>query len=138
MYFIYLSIIGVFGNLATRNLMFPTIDLARGVELPGGILEKSDAFIFTIWIMAIFNSVAIIFDLAVLLLCSIFKKANKKIIAFILSPIVFYLAMLPQQIDHVHKIARTMGLVFVMYMCFIIISLFIVAKVRGVKRRDEI
>ena len=135
--FIFLSSIGVFGNLVTSNIMFPTIELAKRVDLPGGIFERIDAFIFTIWIMAIFNTVAMILDISILLLSSIFKKANKKMITFIIAPIVFYIGMFPQQTDQVRQASTALGLFTVLFSILIITSLFLIAKIRGVKREKE-
>lgn len=135
--FIFLSSIGVFGNLVTSNLMFPTIELAKRVDLPGGIFERIDAFIFTIWIMAIFNTVAMILDISILLLSSIFKKANKKMITFIIAPIVFYIGMFPQQTDQVRQASKVLSLISVFFSILIITSLFLIVKIRGVKREKE-
>lgn len=132
--FIFLASIGVFGNLVTSNLEFPTIELAKRVDIPGGIFERIDAFIFTIWIMAIFNTVAMLLDIALLLLCSLFKNANKRIIAFILSPIIFYVAMFPRQIEQVQQAATILGKFSTSFFCFVIVTLFIMAKIRGVKQ----
>jgi len=134
--FIFLTSIGIFGNLVTSNLQFPTIEIAKRVDIPGGIFERIDAFIFTIWIMAIFNTVTIILDITILLLCSLFKKANKKMIAFILAPIIFYIGMFPQQTDQVKQASTFLSIFATSFSCFIIIMLFLVAKLRGVKR-DE-
>lgn len=132
--FIFLASIGVYGNLATSNLQFPTIELAKRVDIPGGIFERIDAFIFSIWIMAIFNTVTIMLDITLLLFCSIFKKANKKIIAFILAPIVFYISMFPQQTDEVDQWASVLSIVSVSFICFVIVSLFLVAKIKEVDK----
>src|SRR5699024_10963731 len=59
---IFLTSIGVFGHAVTANLKYPMIELAKRIDVPGGIFERVDAFIFTIWMMAIFNTVAITFD----------------------------------------------------------------------------
>ncbi|MEI3611065.1 GerAB/ArcD/ProY family transporter [Pseudogracilibacillus sp. SO30301A] len=135
---IFLGCISVFGNAVTGNMHYPTIELAKRVDIPGAILERIDAVVFTIWIMAIFNSTAISLDLGVLLLSSIFKKMKKRILTFILSPIVYFLALFPQQFDQARKIASLLSQFNIYFTCTMILGLFLIAKIRGVKSRDKI
>lgn len=135
--FIFLATIGVFANPATSQLIFPTIELAKRVDIPGGIFERIDAFIFSIWIMAIFNTVTMMLDVALLLLCSIFKRANKKMIAFILSPVIFYLAMLPPQTDQVQKIGRFLSVFSTIFFCSMILVLYVMARIKGGKNIEQ-
>lgn len=134
---IFLLSIGVFGNIVSANLSYPMIELAKRVEIPGGIFERNEALFFTIWIMTIFNTVAIAYDVAVLLLTSIFKQMNKKILTFILSPIVYYLAMFLQRVDQAQKVSTIAGQFTVYYTCLLILVLLLIAKVRGVNRHEE-
>src|SRR5699024_9639629 len=96
--------IGVFGNIVTSNLMYPTLDLAKRVDLPGAIFERIDSIAYTIWIMAIFNTVCMFLDICVLLLSSIFKKAKKQTMLFILSPIILFIALLPRGVNQINKL----------------------------------
>lgn len=134
---IFLMSIAVFGNTVTSNLDYPIIALAKRVEIPGGIFERIEALFFTIWIMAIFNTVAIALDVSVFLLTSIFKQINKKILTFILSPIVYYIAMFPQQTDQVKKAGAIASQFISYFTCVIILILLLVAKIRGVNSVDK-
>src|SRR5690625_2588703 len=46
----FLMCIGIFGNVVTGNLLFPTIEAAKRVYIPGAFFERIDAFVFTIWV----------------------------------------------------------------------------------------
>lgn len=134
---IFLFNIGVFGNAVTSNLEFPTIELAKHVDIPGGIFERIDALVFTIWMMAIFNTAAMILDVCVHLLSSIFKKMEKKIITFILSPIIFYFVFFLGEIEQIKATVSIVSQFFVYFTSGLIISLFLIAKIRGVKSHDK-
>lgn len=134
---IFLLSIGVFGNMVTGNLQYPMIELAKRVDIPGGIFERIDALIFTIWIMAIFNTVALSLDAGVFLLSSIFKQINKRILTFILSPIVYYVAMFPQQVDQVKKTTSIASQIISYFTFALILSLLLIAKIRGVSSCDK-
>ncbi len=134
---IFLVSIGIFGNAVTGNLQFPTIELAKRVDIPGAILERIDAIVFTIWIMAIFNTAAVTYDIAVLLLNSIFTKTKKRIIVFTLSPLIFFLALFPQELDQVNKAGDVLSVFYIIFTCGIILCLLALAKVRGVKKNAQ-
>lgn len=135
--FVFLLSIGIFGNMVTQNLNLPMIELAKRIDIPGGILERVDALIFTIWIMAIFNTVAIALDISVFLLSSIFTQINKRLLTFILSPIIFYISMFPQQVDQVKKISSISSQIIAYFTIFLTVGLFLIAKIRGVNRKSE-
>lgn len=130
---IFLTSIIVFGNIVTSQINYPIIALSKRVDIPGGIFERIESLFFTIWIMAIFNTVTIALDVAVFLLSSVFKQINKKILTFILSPIVYYIAMFPQQVDQVKKAGSIASQFTALFTCVLTIVLFVIAKIRGVK-----
>ncbi|WP_029266042.1 GerAB/ArcD/ProY family transporter [Virgibacillus alimentarius] len=131
--FIYVSIIGVFGNAVTSNLLFPTIELAKGVEIPGEIFERFESVFFTIWIMAIFNTTAMALDICVFALNSIFKNVQKYKILFVLSPLVYANAMYPQDLIEVYTYGTIVGYITFGYTVFVALLLLVVGKLRGVK-----
>lgn len=131
--FIYVICIGVFGNEVVTNLIYPTIELAKAVEVPGEFFERFESIFFVVWIMAIFNTTALTFDLAVFAMTSIFTKVSKVKVIFIFSPIVYLAAMIPQDIVEVASFGRFIGFSAIIYTTFVVIFLFVIAKIRGVK-----
>lgn len=133
----FLVCIGVFGNEVTANLLYPTIELAKGVEIPGGFFNRFESVFFVIWIMAIFNTTALALDVAVLSLHSIFKHTKKIKVIFIVAPIVYSISMLPQNVMEVSSFGSNISTIAVIYTVFIALVLFVVAKLRGVKRVEK-
>jgi len=134
---VFLLSIGVFGNMVTENLNFPMIELAKRIDIPGGILERVDALVFTIWIMAIFNTVALALDVSVFLLTSIFKQIDKRILTFTLSPIVYYMSMFPQQEDQIKRLSSISSQFIAYFTIALTVGLLMIAKIRGVKRATK-
>ncbi|KAB8137710.1 GerAB/ArcD/ProY family transporter [Gracilibacillus oryzae] len=129
---LYLACIMVFGNSVTANLQYPTIELAKIVEIPGGILERFESLFFVIWIMAIFNTTAMALDIAILALHSIFGKTNKIKLLFIVSPIVYITGMYPQDLMQLSHFSTFIGYSSLIYTVFVYILLFATAKIRKV------
>lgn len=135
--FIFIISIGVFGNIVTSNLMYPTLDLAKRVDLPGAIFERIDAFVYTIWIMAIFNTVTIFLDVAALLLTSIFKKAKKQILLFMLAPIIFFIGMFPREIYQLNEMMSVIGNIGILITLVVLLCFYIMIKIKRRTMNDQ-
>ncbi|MGN8648011.1 GerAB/ArcD/ProY family transporter [Gracilibacillus sp. HCP3S3_G5_1] len=129
---LYLTCIMVFGNAVTSNLQYPTIELAKIVEIPGGVLERFESLFFVIWIMAIFNTTAMAFDITVLAINSIFTNMVKIKLILIIAPIIYVTSMYPQDLIQVSTFASYIGYSSTFYTSFVVILLFVIAKIRRV------
>lgn len=130
---LFISVIGVFGHAVTKNLLYPTVELAKTVEIPGGFFERFESFFFVIWIMAIFNTTAMALDLAVITINLIFKKMTKINLLFIVAPIVYLLSMIPKNIIEVDMFGLYISIGSYVYTIAVIFLLLIIAKLRDVK-----
>ncbi|MBP1970453.1 spore germination protein [Virgibacillus natechei] len=129
----FIVCIGVFGHAVTSNLLYPTVELGKVVEIPGGFFERFDSVFFVIWIMAIFNTTAMALDIAVLATNSIFKKVRKIRLIFILAPIAYGISMYPQTVLEVDAFGEVLGYGAFFYTLFTLVLLLAFAKMRGVK-----
>lgn len=132
----YVMCIGVFGDLATANLQNPTVELAKSVQIPGGFFERFESIFFVIWIMAIFNTSVMAMDAAVLALQSIFKNAAKEKMVFLLSPIIFFISMLPQNEKETSSFGSFIGYYGFSMTVSVTIILLTITKIRGVKSNE--
>jgi spore germination protein len=130
---VYLTSIGVFSNIVTRQILFPTIEMAKEIEVPGGFFERFEIIFFTIWIMALFNTTALAYDAAIIALNSLFKKLTKVMIVFALAPIIYIAGMLPQDFNGMTKMAEFISYAGVVMALIIPSSLLFIAKLRGIK-----
>ncbi|GAB3043340.1 GerAB/ArcD/ProY family transporter [Virgibacillus ainsalahensis] len=131
--FLFLTCIAVFGNMATANIMHPTVELSKAVEVPGGFFERFESVFFVIWIMAIFNTTVMAFDIGILALHSIFSKVKKTTLIFALSPLIFFISMLPQDFTETTGFGNFVSYYGLGLTVTAVILLLIVRKVRGVK-----
>lgn len=129
---IVLMCIAVFGNVATSNMIYPTVELAKSVEVTGGVLERFESIFFVVWIMAVFNSTALATDVAVFAFQSIFKKASKLKILYILAPTIFFISMLPENFSQLTAFKTIFGVSAALFTYTTVFLLFVIAKVRGV------
>ncbi|WP_257129794.1 GerAB/ArcD/ProY family transporter, partial [Bacillus cereus] len=93
------QVLSVFTYMTTRGLTYPTIELGKEIEIGGGFLERFDAIFFTTWIITIYNTTAMYYDVASLLFCAMFPKVKKHIFIFVSAPIIFMANMIPSSLN---------------------------------------
>ncbi|MCC0565552.1 GerAB/ArcD/ProY family transporter [Brevibacillus borstelensis] len=133
---IYIFVIGVFSAEVVKNLTYPTIELAKDVEVPGGFIERVESLFFTIWIMTIFNSCTVFFDLAIFNLGSIFPNVRKFTWLLIISPLVYMISLWPQNLVQFFSLGDQLVYFGIFITYLVPILLLLIAKWRGV-RGDE-
>lgn len=133
---IFITVIGVFGQAATSNLFYPMIELAKRAEIPGQIFQRLEAIFFTIWTMAIFNTSALMLDIATLTFSYIFTKIRKIYILLILSPTIFFLSMLPHNVSQVESFSKITSMIVIPFTTGVILILLIISKIRRVKKGE--
>lgn len=130
---IYIICIGTFGNITTSNLFFPTLEVSKAIEIPGGFFERFDSIFFTIWTMAVFTTCLMAFDVAVMLFHLIFSKMKKINIVLIFSPIIYLLSMLPKNYIELVKITKIVNPLIAAYLFIVFVILTFAYKIKGVK-----
>jgi spore germination protein len=133
---VYVSAIGVFSHVATKNIMYPTIEIAKEVEVPGEFFERFESIFFTIFIMTIFNTTTMAFDVTILALNSVFRSIKKMTWIFFLSPIIYFMALIPRDQSEVDTFAQWIAYFNITYILIVPILLLSVAHLRGVNGND--
>ncbi|WP_188455075.1 GerAB/ArcD/ProY family transporter [Virgibacillus oceani] len=133
---LYITCLGVFGHSVTSNLLYPTIELAKEIDIPGGFFERVESVFFVIWIMAIFNTTVMALDIAILALSSIFKSKDKMRLILILSPLVYVVAMYPKDIEGIGVLGNIVGYSAIILTFTVTVLLGVVGKLRRVKQGD--
>lgn len=96
---VFFFTIGVFGVDVTASTLYPTAELAKEVEVPGGFFERFESIFFAIWVLTLFSTAAMSFDVALLGLEAVFKKAKRTALAIGLAPLIYLMAMQPQNLS---------------------------------------
>ncbi len=130
---LYLSAIGVMSNTVAANLTYPTNELAKVVEVPGGFFERMEIIFFTIWVMALFTSSIVFFDVSVMAINSLFKKVKKVKLVLILAPVIYLMGMMPQNRLQLAKVSEGLGYTGICVSVIIPALLLILAKFRGIR-----
>jgi spore germination protein len=130
---VFFFVVGVFSTEVTGNLLYPTAELAKLVEIPGGFFERFESVFFTIWVMTLFSTASMAFDVTLVALCSVFKKIKRMTLVFTIAPIVYMIAMTPRNILEISKLGEVISYIGVGFSMIVPLLLLVIAKIRGVK-----
>ncbi|WP_373231192.1 endospore germination permease [Cohnella sp.] len=130
---VFIFLIGTFGVEVVSNTLYPTAELAKQVEITGGFLERFESLFFTIWVMTLFNTASMAFDVTILGLMSVFKKAKRMPLILFLSPLMYIIIMLPQNIKEIASFGEWISYAGIPVAFLLPLGLFLTAKIRGVK-----
>lgn len=135
---IFIICVGVFGNVTINNLYYPVFELSKIVSIPGVFFERFDSILFIIWTIIVFTTCLMAFDIAVLLINSIFPKVNKQTIIFILSPVIFFLAILPKNYIQINSMAKYMSYFEITFIIFVTFLLGTMLLIKGGRANDSL
>jgi len=108
---VFIFVIGVFGAAVAQNTLYPTAELAKQVEIPGGFFERFESIFFTIWVMTLFNTAVMAFDVAIVALRSVMPKPQKITWIVLICPIVYLIAMQPQNVKEIEIFGQLLSYV---------------------------
>ncbi|MBB6638361.1 endospore germination permease [Cohnella thailandensis] len=101
--------VSVFGAEEIKQLLWPTLELAKATSLPANVLERLDAAFLAVWVTAVFTTLLSSYFLTIYALRQLLRLQEHKMFAFFLLPFVFVMAMLPQNIVNMYDIIEIVG-----------------------------
>lgn len=129
-FFIVVGAVGVFGSEETKELLWPTLELAKTTTLPGNILERLDAAFLAVWVTAVFTTLFSTYYFTVYSLGQLFGLRDHRALSIFVLPYLFAIAMLPQNVMHMYKIIAVVGRFGLLLTIGYPLLLFVIAKIR--------
>ncbi|CAG7595505.1 Spore germination protein YndE [Paenibacillus solanacearum] len=128
----FFATIGVLGLEVTSSVPFPSIELAKynEIQVLGMIFERFESVFFVVWVMAIFGTAMIGFDVAVLGLQSVFPRVRKRHWLYMLAPFVYIGAFVPKGQNELNSLGVILSYAGVVTGCVIPSTLLVVAILR--------
>jgi spore germination protein len=134
-FLIVVANVSVFGSQEIRNLLWPSLELARTTSLPANILERLDAPFLIVWVMAVFTTLFSSYYLMIHSTSELFRLRDHKLFSFFVLPFVFMMAMMPQNVLQMYKIIQIVGQIGLVLTVVYPLLLLVVASIR--KKRGE-
>lgn len=121
--------LGVFGVDTLTTLVWPTLEVVKVIEIPGGFVERLESIFITIWVMAIFTTISINHFLSSMVLGQLFRK-NQRWFFYSILPVAYIIALYPPGVIEVFDIGTFASYFGLLLSTGIPIILLLVARLR--------
>lgn len=128
-----------FSKEHTKELLWPTITLIRAINMPGAFIERWEGVVMALWVLFYFTTFVNMYYFSGDIIKNIFNLHDIKLSSIILAPIVYIIALYPQNIAEVYDVSKKINSVLSVF-SFLILPLILLffgrAKERG-KNKSE-
>ncbi len=100
---IFITSAAQFGIDQLNRLPWVTLSLVKQVDLPGLFLENLDGIVTTLWVLVVFGTLAPTYFSSGKILANLFKTKRHELFILPLIPIVYTVALLPQNSIEIQK-----------------------------------
>lgn len=133
--FITAIVQGMLGPTETAHMIVPTIIAYRGVEIPDTFIERLDGYLMIFWIPIYFTSLINFLYFFSFGTGRLLKLESNRPIAVLLVPLMFYLALVPPNMDIVSKINKLYNITGMIWGLGILPLLLIIAWQKEKRRK---
>jgi spore germination protein len=105
--FIYMISVARFGIRGVTHIIWPGLELFKTVSLPGAFIENLQIYVVSIWILLIFMTFVPAYFGASLTLTHLVKSKEQNYFVLPLLPIIYYIALIPDNIAQVSRYLYT-------------------------------
>ncbi|WP_134699396.1 GerAB/ArcD/ProY family transporter [Ammoniphilus sp. YIM 78166] len=112
-----------------KTLTWPMMSVAKAIELPGGFFERFEALFVVLWVMAMYTSFVPFHYTACLGLGQFFKK-DHHIFALGLLPLIYMVALYPENLNSVFKLGEYLGYSYLLLGAVMPLYFWMIAKIR--------
>ncbi|WP_309123389.1 endospore germination permease [Paenibacillus sp.] len=127
------AVVAVFGPMETKNLLWPTLELAKTTALPANVLERLDAAFLSVWVTAVFTTLLSSYYLTVRNMTGLLRLKDHKPFTFFTLPFVFLIAMLPENVLNLYRVIEIVGRIGLVLTLLYPGALLLIAALRGVR-----
>ncbi|KPV56675.1 hypothetical protein QJ48_26190 [Paenibacillus sp. A3] len=106
--FYTLTVFISFGTLTAeevKTLTWPTMSVAKDIELPGGFFERFESLFSVLWVMSMYATFVPYYYVASLGLGHLFRR-NYRTYIYLLFPVVYIVAMVPKTLNNVFSVGK--------------------------------
>ncbi|MGO4371076.1 GerAB/ArcD/ProY family transporter [Paenibacillus sp. 2TAB19] len=131
---IFIAVIGIFSVEVTQNILYPTLELAREVSVPGEFFERLESLFLIFWIVSIFATTSLALDVTVISTNFMFSAEKRKLM-YVLAPVIYLLSMIPGNIVELSNLGLVLSYYGIFTALIIPGLLFLIVKIREGKAR---
>lgn len=129
----YIVAVAAFSAQGTENMVFPTLELAKKVVVPGEFFTRFESIFLTVWALAIFTTATMALDVSVKAVRSMFPRLPKPVFLSFAAPFIYIAAMTPGNLNEIFALGNWLTYPAVFYGMVVPTLLMLVAKWTGIR-----
>lgn len=127
--------LAMFGVNLLKDTVWPLLGYVRNINLPGLFLERLDAVMLSIWLFTVYTTMVSSYFVVTYSLSKILGASEQKQFALPLVPLIYYIALLPDNIAQMNDMANTLfqslGVILISIVPILLLVIAWIRKVRG-------
>lgn len=118
--FIVVFSLAVFSKEQTKILLWPTITMIKSINIQGAFVERWEGVVMSMWVIFYFTTFSNIYYLSSDIVKDVFNLGDIKISSAIIAPLIYLVALYPQNIAEVYNISNKYIPVLAIYSLFVL------------------
>lgn len=126
----YIIVLAVFGPKESEYLVYPVVELARTIDVPGALAERIDSLMMALWIMTDFIAVSFSYFIASFSLAKLTGLKEIRPLIWVLIPFLYFGAMLPRDMGAAQMLSWVLYYLSMVVIGFIVL-MFLISLRKG-------
>jgi len=124
----------MFGVNMLKESTWPLLNYVRNINLPGLFLERLDAIMLAIWLFTVYTTIVSLYFVLTYSISKILNTKEQKQFALPLVPLIYFLALIPDNAAQIDKISEVFFTYFgILIIAVVPIILLIIAWIRKLR-----
>lgn len=133
---VMMLVLAVFSKEQSRILLWPTISMIRTLDIPGTFIERWEGVVMAFWIFFYFTTFVNIYFFSGEIIKTVFKLKDIKLSSLLIMPIVYVVALYPQNIAELYTMQfNTPAVLLTAIFVFVILPILILLVGKVKERR---
>jgi spore germination protein len=138
LYLIFIfATLSVFGFEEIKNLLWPTLELAKTAAFPTLFFERMDPIFIAVWVTAVFTAILSSYYITLQGLSHLLRIENHTVLTFLMFPIIFVLAMQPSSELNLYDVIKRVGIMGLPLTVGFPILLFAIHQIKKIKTNRQ-
>lgn len=103
------STLAVFGTEEIKNLLWPTLELAKTAALPSFFIERLDPVFLAVWVTAVFCAIVSSYYLSIQAFSHLFRLRDHRVFTLTALPVMGLLSAQPANIEQLYTVVKYVG-----------------------------
>ncbi|TDT62346.1 GerAB/ArcD/ProY family transporter [Fonticella tunisiensis] len=125
---IVMETLAKFGSRETASLIYPTVNLIKASEIPGGFIERLEGLLMALWVIFVFTTVVSTMYGASVIGGDILNQKEKKHIVSIFLPLIYILSLTGESVVELFKMSDTLTIYLGTYTIIIVPIIMFIAS----------